>query len=77
MELLVISGLKNLKLQLLFLAVGVGPSHLEVYVNYLACWRTRLCNTLDGMKQDLNTVSVTVSFFCKISEQEHSRQILR
>ena len=29
MELLVINGLKNLKLELSFLCVGVGPSHLE------------------------------------------------
>lgn len=41
MELLVTNGLKNLKLQLSFLAMGIGPSHLELYMNCLA-WRKRL-----------------------------------
>lgn len=33
--------------------------------------------SLDPMKQDLNKVSVTVSFFCNILEREHSGQILK
>lgn len=48
---------ENLKLQLSFLAGGVGPSHLELYVNYLLVGEST-CETLGHMKQDLNKVSL-------------------